>query len=177
MITVCMGKGLGFAQQKRWMNRALSAQMDYMDSYWSLFKAWQPRWGGNHEAILAVGRQALATKAFSTEVPEVLLLACNAVAGDLRSTKDDPNLVWGNAQIWNDIQALFEGDLKEPSRQAVRDWDLTRYAAFAWKCGKHDQAHTILKLIKGQAVALTFQDIAEESLDTVQKTLKGPSDF
>jgi hypothetical protein len=169
MIKVCMGKDLGFAAQKMWMNRALSAQMDFMDPYWSLFNAWLPRWGGNHEAILAVGRQALATKAFNTWVPEALLLACDQVANDLQSTNDDPNLVWRNAQVWNDIQALFEGDLTEPSRAAVRDWDLTRYAAFAWKCGKKEQTLKILKRLKGQADALIFEDIAHESLDTAQK--------
>jgi hypothetical protein len=177
MITVCMGKSSGFAAEKMWMNRVLSAQMDFTDAYVNIFNAWLPRWGGTHDAILALGRQALATRAFDTELPDVLLRAFNTVAGDLQSTKGDPNLVWKNAKVWSDIQALFDGYLAEPSRAAVRDWDLTRYAAFAWKCGKNDQTALILKRITGQADAAIFQEIARESLDTVQKASKGASDF
>lgn len=150
---------------------------DFTDAYVNIFNAWLPRWGGTHDAILALGRQALATRAFDTELPDVLLRAFNTVAGDLQSTKGDPNLVWKNAKVWSDIQALFDGYLAEPSRAAVRDWDLTRYAAFAWKCGKNDQTALILKRITGQADAAIFQEIARESLDTVQKASKGASDF
>ena len=57
----------------------------------------------------------------------------------------------------------------DPDRAAVRDWDPTRYAAFAWKCGKKEQTLKILKRLKGQADALIFEDIAHESLDTAQK--------
>jgi hypothetical protein len=177
MINVCKGKSLGFAAEKMWMNRVLSAQMDFKDAYGNLFNAWQPRWGGTHEAILAVGRQALATKAFDTDVPEVLLRAFNSVARDMKSTKGDPNQVWRNGQVWTDIQVLFDGYLAEPSREAVRDWDLSRYAAYAWKCGKNDQTTIILKRIKGKPDADIFQDIAQESLDTAQKAVKGASDF
>jgi len=177
MISVCMGKSAGFAAEKMWMNRVLAAQMDFTDSYEKLFTAWLPRWDGTHEAILAVGRQALATKAFDTDLPEVLLRACTTVAGDLQSIKEDPDLVWRNARVWRDIQALFDGELTAPARAAVRDWDLTRYAAFAWICGKHEETFILLSRITGQPDAFIFQDIAHESLDTVQKTLRGASDF
>jgi hypothetical protein len=177
MIIVCKGKSSGFAAERMWMNRVLSAQMDFMDAYPDLFTAWLPRWGGTHEAILAVGRQALATKAFDTDVPEALLRSFRTVARDLQDTKGDPNQVWRNAQVWSDIQTLFDGYLAEPSREAVRDWDLSRYAAHAWKCGKNDLTSIILKRIKGKPDADIFQDIAQESLATVQKTAKGASDF
>ncbi len=45
------------------------------ESYTRLFEAWKPRWGGDHRSILAIGRQALATRAFSTGIPEYLLRA------------------------------------------------------------------------------------------------------
>jgi hypothetical protein len=151
--------------------------MDFMDAYDKLFTAWLPRWGGTHEAIIAVGRQALVTRAFDSDAPEVLLRAYTTVARDLKSTKGDPNQIWRNAQVWTDIQALFDGYLAEPSREAVRDWDLSRYAAYAWKCGKNDLTSIILKRIKGKPDEDIFQDIAQESLDTVQKAAKGASDF
>jgi len=177
MIGVCKGRQSGFDMEKVWMNRALFAQFDYKGAYEELFKAWQPTWGGTHEAILAVGRQAIATKAFDTAAPEIMLLAFEMVTRFSRNPTGGPNPMWRDAQVWSDIQVLFEGDLKEPSRESVRDWDLTRYAAFAWKCGKNEQTFAILKRIKGQADAGVFQDITHESLDTVRKAMKGASDF
>ncbi len=177
MIAVCKGKGSGFEAEKMWMNRALSAHMDCMDAYANLIGAWHPSWGGNYEAILAIGRQALATRAFDTDVPEVLLRTFNRVAVERQAATNDPNIFWPNPQVWSDIKALFDGNLAEPSREAVRDWDLTRYAAYAWRCGKADQANLILKRIKGHPDAATFREIAHESLDSVQKASKGASDF
>ena len=177
MITVCMGKSSGVAAERTWMNRAISAQMDFTDAYANLFNAWLPRWDGTHAMILELGRKALATRAFDSGTPEIVLTALQTVARDLRDTKGDPNQLWKDAQVWSDIQTLFDGLLKEPSRSAVRDWDLVRYAAYAWRCGRNDLVPGILKRVTGTPDAELFRSIAHETLDTVMKAAKGASDF
>jgi len=63
---------------------------------------------------------------------------------------------------------LFDGYLAEPSRAAIRDWDLTRYAAYAWKCGQRDKIKGIIARIAVKVDAELFKSISGEEFETVK---------
>ncbi len=77
-------------------------------------------------------------------------------------------MLWRDPGIWSLIATLFEGYLAEPSRAAARDWDVTRYAAYAWKCGHPDQARKIVSRLTGSLDTELFTTIAGEIYETVQ---------
>jgi hypothetical protein len=168
MITVCMGKDSGFDQEKLWFGRAIAAQPDFEEAYLNLFEAWKPRWGGNYPRILEIGLQALRTKAFATGTPEFLLRACTSISDDLDSMQEKSGPFWATPGVWGNIAILFEGYLAEPSRAAIRDWDLTRYAAYAWKCGQRDKVKDIVARITGSVDAVLFKSISGEEFETVK---------
>jgi hypothetical protein len=169
MITVIMGKNTGFDEEMKWMNRALSAQMDYPDSYQRLLFAWKPSWGGSYDAMLTIGLQALTTKAFDTGTPEFLIDAIESVENDMKIEKINPTEITRRFHLFAAIENLFDGYLAEPTRASLRNWDLTRYAAYSWRFGNHDQCRSILARIKGSIDPEQFKSIAHEILGNAQK--------
>ncbi len=168
MITVCMGKDSGFDEEKLWFNRAIAAQPDYEAAFLNLYEAWKPRWGGNYQRILEVGLQALRTKTFATGTPEFLLRAFDSISGDLDSLQEQTRPFWETPGVWGNIVILFNGYLAEPSRASIRDWDLTRYAAYAWKCGQRDKVKDIIARIAGSVDGKLFKIISGEDFETVK---------
>jgi hypothetical protein len=168
MITVCMGKDSGFEAEKLWFARAVAAQPDYESAFVNLYEAWKPRWGGNYQRILEIGLQALRTKGFASGTPEFLLRAFQTISDDLDSLQEKSRPFWEVPAVWANIAMLFDGYLAEPSRAAIRDWDLTRYAAYAWKCGQRDKIKGIIARIAVKVDAELFKSISGEEFETVK---------
>lgn len=137
-------------------------------SFRSLFTAWIPRWGRNHASIIQIGLQALRTKACASGTSEYLLRPFDAVSDDLASEQQKTNPFWEAHGSWGNITIFFEGYLAEPTCAAVLDWDLTRYAAYAWKCGQRDTIKDIIAHMKKSVDEELFKSISGPEFDIVK---------
>jgi hypothetical protein len=171
MIEVAMAGGAPIEQEVLWFDRALNAQMDADDAWNAMFRALQPGWGGSNEAILSIGRQALASGTFATGTPEFLLSALQSVDHGREDGAAGPGLPWSDERVRADLARLFEGYLAEPSRAGLRAWDLTRYAGCMWRCGAREEVAAILARIHPPISASLFAGFAGDDLETVRQSL------
>jgi hypothetical protein len=169
MIEVAMAGGAGLEQEVRWFERALSVQMDSDDAWDALFQALGAEWGGGQAAILSVGRQALASGAFTTGTPEFMLRAIALIPRSQRDAAAVPP--WSDERVHADLVGMFEGYLAEPSCAGLRDWYLTRYAGCMWRCGAREEVRAILARIHAPISARLFSGCAGDELETVQQSL------
>ncbi len=174
MITVCLGQESGGNEQRLWFDRALSVEMDCPKAFSNLMYGMQPRWGGSHDAILALGMEALKTHRFDTETPYVYIDAVTTIGDDL---KDDPaaaDAFWKNPMIWAGLNEAFTGIIGPASRYAYaagKNWNRSRQAAFAWKTGHPDIARKLLDELGNAVYPSAFPKCAGVSLDVVRKDL------
>jgi hypothetical protein len=171
LIGVAMARQQGMGQEVLWFQRALAAQVDYDRAWQAMYTAREPDWGGSNDAIQALGHQAVASGLFATGVPEFLLDALYRLPDEPLAPDPGPRSCWQDAEVLADIVRLFEGYLAEPSRAGLRDWDLTRYAAYLWRCGARTQVRAILARIRTPPSSKLFQHAARMSLERVQQLL------
>jgi hypothetical protein len=174
MLVVCMGRSHDLERHFLWFNRALAAQMDCEIPYINLFQAIQPRWGGDHNLILAVGSDALATGYFTTNIPRFYIRALQDVIDDIESQKGDVSQIFADAGIWKQVSATYSGYLTEPAKAAMRDWYRTCYAGMAWRFGRHDVCRSQLDLLGAAVDPILFKNCAREELATVRARLSPP---
>jgi hypothetical protein len=144
MISVSMGQG-GEEEMRVWFDRATSAQIDYPEA-WSLMR-WglRPRWHGSQEALLALGRQAVDTGRFDTDVPRKYFDSIRDVEAEneLAAGKH----IYGRSDVWPYLRRMYEGYIgAAPDKANAHGWRST-YAAIAYMAGKHDVARRQLEAI------------------------------
>ena len=111
----------------------------------------RPRWYGDTDAMLALGLTALNTRHFETDVPRKFF----DCVGDVESELHLPvgTHVYGRADIWPHLQAMYEGYLADPTQVACRaDWR-SRYAVVSYLAGKHDLSARQLQALNWQLAA------------------------
>jgi len=84
MITVCMGEGKD-SELRKWFDRAVQTQMDYLPAYSGYKLAVLPRWGGSHAKMYRFATECLETRCFDTAVPELYIGILEAIG---RETDD-----------------------------------------------------------------------------------------
>lgn len=139
LITVCRGEGSGHREEREWFDRAFKATPDFNPAWHNLRQGWLPRWGGSHADILALGRLALATHRFDTEVPYEFIESYETIMQDLSSMEQPLKPFLETPGLWEDILKLYNGYGAVKSRdELLRQRDQGDFAALAYRFGKTD---------------------------------------
>jgi tetratricopeptide (TPR) repeat protein len=121
MIAVLTGAPKDGEDERFWFDRTVAAQMDFVDAYETLWLRTMPRWGGTYEQAVALGREALATRRFDTEVPAQLFWILRQIRRDQASAAGGGGQpVFERPETMALLRTMFEGYLAEPSRAAER---------------------------------------------------------
>jgi hypothetical protein len=149
MIYVSLGDS-DIKEMRLWFNRTLAAQIDcpraWSDMRWGLRR----RWYGNEEAMLALGRTAINTGRFDTDVPRKFF---DCVA-DVESEMDLPpgRYIFGRADIWPEFQKMYQGYIAAPTQARWRNGWRTSYAVVAYFAGKYNVAREQLEALDWKPV-------------------------
>jgi len=144
MIEDSLG-GAGLAAMRTWFDRALSAQIDHPGAWNKMRWGLRPRWYGSRPAELALGKAAVNTGRFDTDVP----LKYFDFVTDVESESVMPpgTRIFGQPEIWPDLQRMYEGYIAEPAQAASRnDWRYS-YAAVAYLAGRYDIVRKQLEVL------------------------------
>ena len=145
LITVAKG---GYApagtDEGEWFSRAIRAQVDYEPAWRFYADSLLPRWGGSHERMLEVGRAALGTEAFDTDVPLRFRQQLKLIVRDLNS--DWPALARLDEGVWPDLKRMYDGMIAPLAKRDL--WNANAFAAGrladAYALGEWDAAAALL---------------------------------
>ena len=149
MITVSLGDS-GIGEMRVWFDRTLAAQIDYPGAWSSMRWGLRPRWYGSEAAMLALGKTAISTGRFDTDVPRKFF----DCVSDAESEEALPagRHIYGRPDIWPEFQKMYEGYIAEPAQLPWRDGWRTSYAVVAYFAGRYDVA-------RGQLEALDWKPV------------------
>lgn len=117
MISIVMaGHGFEGDSLRKWFDRAVQAQLDTRQPYWSMSWALRPRWGGSHEEMLAFARACRAAGRYDTELPVLYLEILRHICEDAGDWKP----VFAQPGVAKEVIAVCEGLMDEPSRRDER---------------------------------------------------------
>ena len=158
MMTVALGESSSSIREMRvWFDRTLADQIDY-DGAWSEMR-WglRPRWYGSHAAMLALGRTAIKTGRFDTEVPYQFF---HCVA-DVESELDLPpgRHIYGRSDIWPEFQKMYAGYINAPAQSRwgyLNHWR-SAYAVAAYFAGKYGVARKQLEALNWQSAPASLR--------------------
>ena len=146
MIRVVMGGEAEAGESLRlWFDRAIAAQCDYPSAYSSILSAYQPRWGGSHELMLAFGRVCLDTKRFDLNLPAQFTIACNSIVSEI----GDWRAFYRHPEIAKPLIEMSEGYVKETTGTASFSMRLSYLALNAWLAGDNVRAAGALAKLGG----------------------------
>jgi hypothetical protein len=164
MIKVAMGGHASAEETPRfWFDRAVAAQFDYSPAYEALMWSLLPRWGGSHQELYVLGRECLETARFDTQVPFAYLQAFEYILRDYGSTLDYFKI----PGVFEDLQALADGYLGEPSMQPHHDWYRSFKVAVAVRCNQWEDARSFLDKLEGAPDENAFARTGLKSADTI----------
>ena len=147
MIRVVMGIGNREAVEMRiWFDRAVAARFDHAPAYQAFLWGLRPRWHGSHEAMLAFGRECLATKRFDTWVPWY----CMVAAQDVASEWDDPAAFYAEEAPYAELKAVCEGYLNARSSLRSEKFFRSHLAILAGRCNQPKDCRAYLESLAFQ---------------------------
>lgn len=159
MITVAMGGDTQAGDCLAWFEKAVSAQMDDGEAYDGLNTALMPRWGGSHEAMLALGNAAAATKRYDTRVPWRLIVQVEAIWSDAHELSElRPTIL--DAGVYARCGAVLDGYMAVRDRAAQesnRAYYASVRAVLAFMCGLNGEGLHQLDAIKGHELPSAFR--------------------
>ena len=151
MIYVSLGDS-GIDEMRVWFDRTVAAQIDCPQAWSDLRWGLRPRWYGSEAAILALGRTAIHTGRFDTDVPRKFF----DCVSDVESERDLPpgRHIYGRADLWPEFQKLYQGYINASlqSHWPYVDGWRTSYAAVAYFAGKYDVAREQLEALNWKPV-------------------------
>ncbi|HUA67418.1 MAG TPA: DUF4339 domain-containing protein [Candidatus Saccharimonadales bacterium] len=161
MMTVALGDPgpTDNAKEMRvWFDRTLLAQVDYPGAWHEMRWGLRPRWYGSEAAMLALGRTAINTGRFDTEVPYQFF---NCVA-DVESEMDLPpgRHIYDRSDIWPEFQKMYEGYINasaQPHWGYLNRWR-TAYAVVAYFAGKYNVARKQLQALSWEPAPANLRD-------------------
>jgi hypothetical protein len=154
MIVVCMGESQP-AEMREWFDRAVSAQIDYAPAWKNFAWGMRPRWFGSRDALLALGRTAVQTGRFDTDVPRTFFDRVKDIEAD--ENLDAGAHLYGDDEIWPWMQRLYEGYISAPCELANRPGWRSTYAAVAYLAGRYDVAREQLEALDWHPRAWNLQ--------------------
>ncbi len=145
MISVAMGES-SVEEMRVWFDRTVAAQIDYPNAWSEMRWALRPRWHGSLEAMLALGKSAVDTGRFDTDVPRKFFDAVSDLESELEMLPGQH--IYGRSDIWPNLARMYEGYIAEPSLHEMQPGWRSTYAAVAYLGGKYDVARTQLEAIR-----------------------------
>lgn len=146
MIVVAMGGGKRLHEDKQvWFDRAEAAQLDFSEAYDAMFNALLPRWGGNHNAMYAMGLHGAQTLRLDTDAPWQLIRAVQKIA---RDTGEGWNQL-STPGIYDQLREVADTYATFHEKRAGRGegngaWYRTCHAALAWRAGRYPEGRRVL---------------------------------
>lgn len=144
MITVVMGGG-GEGSLEDWLQRAVSAQFDFMPAYRSYSWAIRPRWGGSHEKMIAFALSCTRTQRFDTLVPGELPFTLKKIVEESGTWKN----LFTNPLIAPALLEVGKGYADSPDSALRPEAALSNLVLYAWLGGHHDEAVEAFARLKG----------------------------
>ena len=144
MMTVALGDS-GADEMRLWFDRTVSAQLDYPQAWSGMRWGLRPRWYGSENAVLALGRTAVNTGRFDTDVPRKFFDCISDVESEMELPSG--RHIYGRADIWPELQKMYQGYISEQSQSPYRSGWRSGYAIVAYFAGKYDVAAEQLKAL------------------------------
>jgi hypothetical protein len=149
MMKVSLGDS-GIQEMRVWFDRTLAAQIDYPDAWSEMRWGLRPRWHGNLEALLALGRTALNTGRFDTDVPYEFIECVGDVQQEMGLSAE--RHIYSRADIWPELKKMFRGYIAVPERAPQRNGLRTSYAVVAYFAGDYGLAREQLEAMDWKPV-------------------------
>jgi len=163
MIAVAMGNE-DAGPTRRWFDRAVAAQFDYMDAYssyeWSIY----PRWGGSLDEMHLFGEECYLSKRYDTQVPLFYLRTLQDVERDGNTEE-----FWAFTGTYDKLKAMFAGYEKVNDPAEIAN-ERSLHAATAYRYQDFMTAKEQLKILGDQVVPTAFPDFAKAKQDIADHT-------
>ncbi|WP_395732781.1 hypothetical protein [Prosthecobacter sp.] len=124
-----------------WLNRALTAQFDYLPAYKAWLNGLLPRWGGRHEKMLDFGIMCARTHRYDTQVPYYFF----KILGDVLDESNMGRKVFEDVIVKETTLALSEQKVKDARNEVQRENALSMLGIHAWACEEYARATEVLK--------------------------------
>ncbi|MCX6858261.1 MAG: hypothetical protein NTV80_25555 [Verrucomicrobia bacterium] len=135
-----ISEGSTGSESATWLARALEAQFDHLSTCRSLMNGLLPRWGGNHEKMLAFGVACAATRRFDTKLPYFFFESLEDVVKDAGDWKQ----VCRQPLVARVAIALCRQRVADAPTPELRQHALALQAGFGWLCGDYAAAQEAL---------------------------------
>lgn len=168
-VTLSLGEGIAGETPRFWFDQAVQAEADYYRAYSALYESLRPRWGGSLEAVLAFGRECLATGRFDTEIPRQFDEAVILLGRDLGTWRDAVAL----PGVIGDLEKEFAGYRDGATKAADRHLYASRLACLAWLAGDLRLAQKRLDELGDDVVPSAFINL-ETTLNHVRRAISHP---
>lgn len=164
MITVCMGESEETDTMRTWFDRAVAADFDFMQAYYSICWGLRPRWLGNFAEMRAFGEECAATNRYDTMVPEQLVEIAIATSVD----SDNHSEPFQDPQLGGQVLDILDKYLWTPEPLIEPQYYHTLAAIVADKLGRPEEVRIHL-------AAINFQPDTDDylsGLDNLQALVK-----
>jgi hypothetical protein len=155
MITVSLGES-GIREMRLWFNRTTAAQVDSPKAWADLRWGLRPRWYGDEPSMLALGVSAINTGRFDTDVPRKYMDCIEDVESEMELPTGQH--IYGRADIWPNLERMYDGYVSAPSQASYRDGWRTTYAIVAYFARKYDVAATQLEALGWEPLPANLRD-------------------
>jgi hypothetical protein len=171
MVYDTMGS-TGLKEMRVWFDRALAAQFDYRAAWANMRFGLQPKWYGSALAELELGKLAVDSGRFDTDVPRKYF-DCVMDAEALR-VRPSTQRIFRRADIWPVLQKMYEGYIAEPTEAPSRRGWRSSYAAVAYLAGHYDVARKQLEALDWKLTPKTLTtwgaDLSPMPLEVAART-------
>jgi hypothetical protein len=171
MMTVALGDS-GIDEMRLWFDRTTTAQIDYPGAWSEMRWGLRPRWYGNEASMLAFGRTAIESGRFDTDVPRKYFDCVADVEAEMALPAN--RHIYGRADIWPDLQRLYDGYIAAPSQEKYRDGWRTSYAVVAYFAKKYEVARAQLEPLDWQPLPENLTgwnvDLSQMPLEVAART-------
>jgi WD40 repeat protein len=156
MIACVMGDGPVVGETERyWFDRCVAAQMDYRDAYSAYRWALRPRWGGSHQALLAFGRECLATRRHDLGLTREYLLAVQDIARDL----EKPAPAYRLPKVADELRTLMRALIAQDKNEEDLRIDRAVLACIEYHAGNREAAKAMFAVHGVDANRQTFREL------------------
>lgn len=151
MIGIAMAAGR-YGEPRKWFEKAVAAQFDFIPAYYAYLTSLYPRWGGDLEQMLAFGRECAATRRSDTDVPFFFIVTLEKIDLEMGLS----HKIWRRPGVFEQAMDVLESLENEPARDGDLAVELNRsYLAtsrlmVAARALRLDEFRRIYKSLQGQ---------------------------
>jgi hypothetical protein len=124
MLLVCRGESKK-GDLRRWFDRSVAAQFDYIPAYTAYRTTIRPRWLGSHEKMFQFGVEALETRRFASTAPLSYLNSLYDIAEESENVRD---MICAYPDLYPKVREFYEYTPSEISLYLSNTFWLGLYA-------------------------------------------------